>query len=103
MKLELPLLTSFGAHLSDGYEAADFRRKEVDPYVDFAEAIVFDFTGVRTANSSFVNALVSGLVEQHGTLIVDKVVFKGCSPVIRVLVRAAIELGMQKIAGRVDA
>ena len=75
----------------------------IEPYVDLCEEIVLDFTGVRTANSSFVNALVSGLVEQHGERVLKLVVFKGCNPVLRVLVEAAIDLGLQKIDGRVDA
>ena len=64
---------------------------------------MLDFTGVRTANSSFVNALVAGLVEQHGEQMLKLLVFKGCNPVLRVLVEAAIDLGLQKIDGRVGA
>ena len=75
----------------------------IEPYVDLCEEIVLDFTGVRTANSSFVNALVAGLVEQHGERVLQLVIFKGCNPVLRVLVDAAIDLGLQKIDGRVDA
>jgi hypothetical protein len=62
-----------------------------------------DFTGVRNANSSFINALVAGLIEQHNVSVLKKVVFKGCNPSIQVLIQAAVELGVQKIAGRVNA
>ena len=75
----------------------------IEPYVDLCEEIVLDFAGVRTANSSIVNALVAGLVEQHGERMLKLLVFKGCNPVLRVLVEAAIDLGLQKIDGRVDA
>ena len=57
---------------------------------------MLDFTGVRSANSSFVNALVSGFMEQHGPKVLDKLVFKGCNPVLRVLVESAISLGLEK-------
>lgn len=46
---------------------------------------------------------MTGLVEQHGTKVLEKTVFKGCHPPIQVLVEAAVDLGMSKIAGRVDA
>lgn len=103
MKHELSLAADFGSHLADGAEAAEYRRGRIEPYVDLCDEIVFDFTGVRTANSSFVNALVAGVVEQHGEAVLAKIIFKGCNPVIKVLVNAAIDLGVQKIDGRIDA
>jgi hypothetical protein len=103
MKLELSLVEEFGPHLADGERAAGFRSGRIEPYVDLCEEIVLDFTGVRNANSSFVNALVAGMVEQHGERVLDRLVFKGCNPVIRVLVETAIDLGLRKIQGRIDA
>ena len=103
MKLELPLAIDFSSHLADGAEAAEYRRGRIDPYVDLCTEIVLDFTGVRTANSSFTNALVAGLVEQHGEAILARLLFKGCNPVLQVLVNAAIDLGLEKIDERIDA
>ncbi len=103
MKLELSLAEEFGPHLADGARAVEFRQRRIEPYVGLSREIVLDFSGVRNANSSFVNALVAGLVEQHGEGVLDHLVFKGCNPVIRVLAEAAIDLGLRKIEGRVDA
>ena len=103
MKLDLSLATDFRAHLSDGAAAAEYRMGRIDPYVDICSRIVLDFEGVRSANSSFVNALVSGLIEQHGEAILPKLVFKGCNTVIQVLVQAAIDLGLSKIDRRTTA
>ena len=55
------------------------------------------------ANSSFVNALVAALLEQHGEAVLTKLVFKGCNPVVRVLVEGAIDLGLQKSEERSHA
>ncbi len=96
MKLELHLAQEFGPRLADGARAAEFRMGRLDPYADICKEIVLDFTGVRSANSSFVNALVSGFIEQHGPKALDLLVFQGCNPVIRVLVEAAISLGLEK-------
>jgi hypothetical protein len=103
MKLDLSLATDFGAHLADGAAAAEYRMGRIDPYVEICGCIVLDFQGVRSANSSFVNALVSGLIEQHGEVILKKRVFKGCNTVIQVLIQAAIDLGLSKIDGRTIA
>jgi anti-anti-sigma regulatory factor len=75
----------------------------IEPYVGICDEVVIDFSGVRHANSSFVNALVAGIVEQHGRDVLKILVFKGCNPVVRVLVDGAIALGLQKIEGRIDA
>lgn len=102
MKQELSLAGEFGLHLADGAAAAAFRATRIEPYVGLCDEIVLDFTGVRHANSSFVNALVAGVVGQHGRGVLKVLVFKGCNPVVRVLVEGAISLGLRKIEGRVD-
>lgn len=103
MKVELKLVEEFGTRLADGYKAADFRTGRVDPYVDICECITLNFTGVRTANSSFVNALVAGAIEQHGERVLDILAFKGCSPSIQVLVESAICIGLQNVNGKASA
>ena len=98
MKLELNLAEEIGSSLSDGSVAAEFRMGRMDPNAGICSHIVLDFTGVRSANSSFVNALVAGFTELHGQQGLDRLVFKGCNPVLRVLVESAISLGLEKHA-----
>lgn len=86
----------FGAVPADGESALAYRRGNIDPYIEQSEKIVLDFSGVRTSNSSFVNALVAGIVERHGEAVLHKLVFKGCKPSLRVLVESAIQLGLRK-------
>lgn len=101
--MELHLAAEFGAHLADGEAAARFRLMRIEPYISLCKEITLDFTGVRNANSSFMNALISGVIEQHGEVILDQLIFKGCNPTLRVLAEAAIDLGLQKIQDRIDA
>jgi hypothetical protein len=103
MKLDVPIAADLGTHLADGATAAEYRRGRIDPFVDLYEGIVLDFTGVRTANSSFVNGLIVGLIEQHGAAVLKLVTFKVCTRVLQVLVEAAIDLGLAKVDGRIDA
>jgi hypothetical protein len=104
MNHEIHLREEFGARLSDGSEAYRFRVSEIDAYLNLpnCEQVILDFTGIRSANSSFVNALVSGLFEQHGVDALGKLVFKGCLPTIQVLVQSAVDLGITKHAERVS-
>ncbi len=96
MKLDLNLAEEFGSGLADGAMAAEFRLSRMDPYADICHEIVLDFSGVRSANSSFINALMAGFVEQHGPSVLERMTFKGCNPVIRLLVESAVSLGIEK-------
>jgi len=98
VSLELNLAEEFGTGLADGVRAAEFRMTRIDPYAGICPEIVLDFSGVRSANSSFINALVSGFIEQHGESALKQLIFKGCKPAIRVLIESAISLGLDKRA-----
>lgn len=103
MKLELSLLENFGSSLADGSEADAFRVGKIDPYVSMGYEVILDFTGIRNANSSFMNALVTDLITQHGMVVLEQLRFKGCNPLIKVLVGAAVDLGAQSDGGRARA
>jgi hypothetical protein len=103
MKLELSLAETFGASLADGAKAVEFRMGRIDPYVDICTEIILDFTGIRNANSSFMNALIAGLIEQHGHRVLKLLVIKGHNPAIRVLVETAVALGLHKTGDCVTA
>ena len=91
-----------GAHLADGSAAAAFQHSRIEPLLQVpGEDIILDFSGVRNSNSSFMNALLSGLIEKHGEPALERLLFKGCNPVITVMVESAIELGIQKHSRRV--
>jgi hypothetical protein len=98
MTHEIHLRDQFGPRLSDGSEACRFRVSKIDPYLALCDTVVLDFTGIRSANSSFVNALVSGLLEPHGSQTLSKLIFRGCLPTIQVLVQSAVDLGITKHA-----
>lgn len=96
MNVELKLADELGTHLADGAKAVAFRMVRIDPYVAMNAEIVVDFTGVRHGNSSFVNGLLTGLIEEHGEALLEKMTFRGCNPLLRVLVEGAIALGIEK-------
>lgn len=98
MNMELRLAEEFGSHLADGPKAAAYRSEKIEPLLLAPGDIVLDFAGIRNANSSFMNALLSGLIETHGEGVLEQIVFKGCNPTVKVLVESAIDLGVQKFS-----
>lgn len=65
--------------------------------------LVLDFTGVRHGNSSFVNGLLTALIEEHGEALLERITFRGCNPILRVLIEGAIALGIDKHDRRAKA
>lgn len=100
---EIHLHDEFGPRLSDGSEVYLFRVSKIDSCLNLpnCEQVILDFNGIRSANSSFMNALVSGLIEQHGVDALGKLIFRSCLPTIQVLVQSAVDLGIIKHAERV--
>jgi hypothetical protein len=98
VNLYYKLQDQFGAFCANGDAAAQFRHAEIDPFVSLAQTIEFDFSGVRNINSSFCNALVANLVEQHSPEILKKVRFSHCRPHIQTMVASALNLGLQRHA-----
>ena len=103
MKLELKLADELGSHLADGTKAVAFRMVRIEPYVGMNAEILLDFTGVRHGNSSFVNGLLTNLIEEHGEALLERLTFRGCNPILRVLVEGAIALGIEKHDRRAKA
>ncbi len=58
---------------------------------------------LRHANSSFVNGLLTSLFEEYGEALLERMVFKGCNAVIRILIEGAIALGLEKFVTRAKA
>ena len=103
MKLEIKIAEEIGTHLAEGSQAVAFRIVRLDPYINMHADIVLDFTGVRHGNSSFVNGLLTGLIEEHGAALLERLSFRGCNAILRVLVEGAIALGLDKHDHRAKA
>lgn len=103
MKLELRIAEELGSHLADGTKAVAFRMTRIEPYLGMDAEMRLDFTGVRHANSSFVNGLLTALFEEYGESLLRRVSFRGCNAIVRVLIEGAISLGLEKHESREKA
>ncbi len=100
MKHELILASDLGTYLAEGARAAEYRLRHIEPVFSVYETIVLDFTGVRGVNSSFANALVVPLFVQHGLEARGKLRFRGCNPVVKLMLESALTLGMEAAQGQ---
>lgn len=99
MSKELKLADTFGSFLAEGARAAAYRMEHIEPFFHTYQEIVLDFAGVRNINSSFANALIVPLIEQHGEDALKKLSFHGCNAVVRVMIESALTLGVERVRG----
>ena len=91
----------FGSFLGDGEAANQFRFEEVLPALDLCDAVVFDFGGVENMTHSFANACFANLAIEKGAQVRQKVRFVNCSEIVRVFVRASLDLGLSGASRRI--
>ena len=66
--------------------ARNLRTEQLMPSLRLGEPIVIDFTRVSLSTQSFVHALISDAIRQHGAKCLDRIKFKGCNEAIQALV-----------------
>jgi hypothetical protein len=84
----------FGPFLADGDLGNRFRFCEVEPILEKAATVTFDFEGVTNMTDSFCRACFETLAAQHSKVIKDKVRFRNCSKLIRSFLSDAIGSGL---------
>lgn len=71
--------------------ARDLRIKEIIPALNRGDEVILDFTGVDAATQSFIHALISELLRQHGAQILDKMTFKNCNETVKKIIELVVE------------
>jgi hypothetical protein len=95
MNHELHLSHDLGTYLAEGARAAEYWLRNIEPVFDVYETFVLNFEGVRGINSSFANALIVPLFAQHGMAARQKLRFRHCNAVVRLMLESALTLGQQ--------
>jgi hypothetical protein len=96
MKIVVDVRQHFGDFCATAERAAEYRALHIDPHLDEADEILFDFTGVRNMNSSFCNSLI-GPLATHSAGVIKKLAFCNLRPGLDVLIKSAIETGLVRV------
>lgn len=71
--------------------ARDLRVNEILPALAKGEEVILDFRGVRLSTQSFIHALVSEAIRVHGIDVLDRLMFKNCTPTIKTLINIVVD------------
>lgn len=92
--MEIQLQPVFGGFCADATNAAAFRMREIESHLHFADTLVLDFKDVKNVNASFANALLVPIFSRHPKEAVQKIRFKNCNSVVRVVIASAVSMGL---------
>lgn len=80
-----------GDFAGDKDVARNIRETELLPALREGGKIALDFAGVSGATQSFVHALISEAIRQHGGEALDRIEFKNCNETVRKVVTIVVE------------
>ena len=71
--------------------AKSIRLSEIIPRLDEGEKVILDFAGVDSANQSFIHALISDLIRNYGSGVLDKISFKNCNKTVQKIINIVVD------------
>jgi len=82
----ISILKIAGAFAENKDKARDIRVRLVRPLLEKGENVTLDFTGVDAATQSFIHALLSELIREYGSEVLDRISFKNCNDTVKKII-----------------
>ena len=89
--LILKLFESVGAFAENKDIAQKIRIEQIVPAIKNNEKVILDFESIDSATQSFVHALISDVIRQHGSDSLDSISFKNCSKTVQKIIEIVVE------------
>lgn len=94
---KIKLLEKVGEFAEDKDAAAVIRKNIILPELSAGNEVEIDFKGVTLATQSFVHALISEAIRQHGENALEKMYFKNCGNAARGIIETVVGYVMETI------
>ena len=87
----IKVFTKVGVFAENKDIAKDLRLKILTPALKRGETVVINFEKVEGATQSFIHALISELMRQFGSEILDQIQFQGCNETIKAIISIVVD------------
>jgi len=77
--------------------AAKIREGLLRPALDQGQEITLNFTGVELVTQSFIHAMISDVLRNHGENALKMILFKSCVPGVRGIVETVIQYSLETV------
>lgn len=82
----IKLFSEVGSFAENKDIARDIRIKQIFPSLKKNEQVILDFEKVESTTQSFIHALISDLIRNFGTEVLDNLTFKNCNETIQKII-----------------
>ena len=88
---EVKLFPKVGSFAEDKDIAREVRLKELMPLLKKNEDIILDFDKIDSTTQSFIHALISEIIRDFGSDVLDKISFKNCNENVQKIINIVVE------------
>ena len=81
--------------------AAKLRKETILPTLNSGSSIEIDFSGITLATQSFIHALISDVLRQHGEDVLSRLKFRNCEKAVRGIVEIVVQYVLETIEDQV--
>ncbi len=71
--------------------ARDIRINTIQPAINKNQKVVIDFSVVEATTQSFVHALISQLIREHGIAVLNILYFKDCNDIVKKIIEIVVD------------
>ena len=89
--IEIKLSKIVGKFAENKDLARDIRKQQIIPELENNQEVILDFKGVHAATQSFIHALISDLLRNYGSDVLDKISFKNCNEIVQKIINIVVE------------
>jgi len=89
--MRIPLFNCTGSFAEDKDLARTIRREQIVPALNRHEEVVLDFENVDSATQSFIHALISDLIRNYGSEVLDRIRFKSCNDTVQKIIGIVVD------------
>ena len=67
------------------------RISKITPLLEKGNEITLDFEGVESVTQSFIHALLSEVIREFGSEVLDKIYFKNCNDTVKGIINIVVD------------
>jgi hypothetical protein len=93
--LTILLLDIIGTFAENKDLGRDIRVKKIEPALLEGKQIILDFAGIEGATQSFVHSMISQVIRDNGSNVLECIYFKNCSDAVRAIIDIVVDYMQQ--------
>ena len=87
----ISLIEKTGPFAENKDVAREIRIHVITPMLEKNIEVILDFNGIESATQSFIHDMISELIRQYGSDVLDKISFKNCNDSVKSIVTIVVD------------